>query len=369
MLHPSRIIRSGLASSIRRAFHRSALKAHAGCNSSAATTTAAAAPAIRMRASVARSASGPLSLESTLLRSPRSDEVLVKLVATGLCHTDVAVKERGLCSFPMVLGHEGAGIVEKVGTSVTDYKVGDHVLLSYASCGGCPHCLIGKPAYCFEHGSENFSGIDTGARGSEPKTRHMAPENAQAPAVPNEPIFGSFFRQSSFAEYALATSNNLVKVSKDLDLATLSPLGCGIQTGAGAVLNTLRPPVGSNMAVFGIGAVGLSSVMAARLAGCSNIVAVDRNAARLALAKELGATHTLQVTGKEDGKELVEVRHKNNEREQRESERENTLHPHLFPTPLRVPPPHTYPLLLLVDSFFLFVVVVPATSFLLFPRL
>ena len=258
-----------------------------------------------MRASVARSASGPLTLESTMLRGPRSDEVLVKLVATGLCHTDIAVKERGLCAFPMVLGHEGAGIVERVGSSVSDYKVGDHVLLSYASCGSCPHCLIGKPAYCFEHGSENFSGVDTGAKEGQPKTRHThAPDAPNGEA--NQPIYGSFFRQSSFAEYALATSNNLVKVDRSLDLAKLSPLGCGIQTGAGAVLNTLRPPVGSNIVVFGIGAVGLSAVMAARLSGCRNIIAVDRNEARLKLAKELGATNTLRVTGQEDGKELVE---------------------------------------------------------------
>jgi len=257
-----------------------------------------------MRAAVARSALGGLTVENVALRAPRSDEVLVRLVATGLCHTDVAVKERGLCAFPMVLGHEGAGIVERVGDAVTEVKAGDRVLLSYASCGSCPHCLLGKPAYCFEHGSENFGGRDT----RDGQTTHRAPSDAAAPASPNEEIHGSFFRQSSFAQFALATMNNIVRVpdaARELDLALLAPLGCGIQTGAGAVLNTLRPPVGANMLVMGSGAVGLASVMAARLAGARHVVAVDRNPRRLALAKELGATETLLLTGSETNAESV----------------------------------------------------------------
>jgi aryl-alcohol dehydrogenase len=300
----TRLARTISRSAAARALHTSSSLSHAAA--AASPSSPLSSGSLRIRASVARSAAGPLSLEPVMLRAPRSEEVLVRLVATGLCHTDVAVKERGLCAFPMVLGHEGAGIVEKVGNSVTGFKVGDHVLLSYASCGTCPHCLIGKPAYCFEHGSENFSGTDTGARGSEPKTRHTSPSDAKQPASPNAPVFGSFFRQSSFAEYALATENNMVLVDRKEDLAKLAPLGCGIQTGAGAVLNTLRPPVGSNIAVFGLGAVGLSAIMAARLSGCSRIVAIDRNAARLTLARELGATDTLQVTGKESGNEVVE---------------------------------------------------------------
>lgn len=196
------------------------------------------------------------------------------------------------------------GIVERLGSAVTGLKVGDAVLLSYASCGTCPHCLQGKPAYCFDHGSENFGGKNT----KDGKVTHHSATAAPA-ATPAEEIHGSFFRQSSFAQYALASLNNIVPIpasAKGLDLALLSPLGCGIQTGAGAVLNTLRPPVGSNLAIFGAGAVGLSAVMAARLAGARRVVAVDRNARRLELAKSMGATDTLHVTGQESSKEVVE---------------------------------------------------------------
>jgi len=290
-----------------RSFHTRSFARHAASASPSASSSSLPsafspdAGAIRMRGLIATSPSDPLQLHSLTLRAPRSDEVVVKLVASGLCHTDVAVKERNLCSFPMVLGHEGAGIIERVGSSVRSLAVGDHVLLSYASCGSCPHCALGKPAYCFEHGSENFGGRDTGAREGDGcgSTRHRDSETGSE-------VFGSFFRQSSFAEYALATENNVVKVDRKHDLATLSPLGCGIQTGTGAVLNTLRPPVGSRLAVFGSGAVGLSAVMAARLSGCREIVAVDRSEYRLKLAKELGATRTIQVTGKESSKEVVE---------------------------------------------------------------
>lgn len=295
-----------------RALHTSSRVSHGGCSSSSGSGAAGGLPspflapgALQMRAAVARAAATPLSVERVSLRAPRSDEVLVRLTATGLCHTDVAVKERGLCAFPMVLGHEGAGIVERVGDAVTDVKVGDRVMLSYASCGSCPHCLLGKPAYCFDHGAENFGGRNT----KDGQTTHRATMDAVAPSAPAEEIFGSFFRQSSFAQYALATSNNIVRVpdsASQLDLALLAPLGCGIQTGAGAVLNTLRPPVGSRLAVFGAGAVGLAAVMAARLGGARTVVAVDRNARRLELAKEMGATDTLLVTGQESSKEVVE---------------------------------------------------------------
>ena len=196
------------------------------------------------------------------------------------------------------------GIVERLGSAVTGLKVGDAVLLSYASCGTCPHCLQGKPAYCFDHGAENFGGKNT----KDGKvTHHAAPASASSAAA--EEIHGSFFRQSSFAQYALASLNNIVPIpasAKGLDLALLSPLGCGIQTGAGAVLNTLRPPVGSNLAIFGAGAVGLSAVMAARLGGARRVVAIDRNARRLELARSMGATDTLHVTGQESSKEVVE---------------------------------------------------------------
>jgi len=162
-------------------------------------------------------------------------------------------------------------------------------LHSYASCGTCPHCVVGKPAYCYDHGSINFGGTH--------------PDGTLSHSKGSEKIFGSFFRQSSLATHALAAERNVIKVnswvrstgSKPIDLASLAPLGCGVQTGAGAVMNTLRASAGSTLAVFGCGGVGLSAVMAAKVVGCGRVIAVDLTASRLALAQKFGATHTVLV--------------------------------------------------------------------------
>lgn len=220
------------------------------------------------------------------LRAPTHGEILVRVLATGICHTDVVVKQRGLTQFPVVLGHEGAGVVEEIGSGVSQVKAGDKVVMSYASCGSCSHCLHGKPSYCFEHGSRNFGG-----------TR---PDGSYTHFIQNKPLFGSFFQQSSFASHALVTENNIIKVndyvSHSLPLHAMSPLGCGVQTGAGAVFNTLRARPGETIAVFGCGAVGLSAIMAAKASGCTTIVAVDVKTPRLMLAKDLGATHMVNPT-------------------------------------------------------------------------
>ncbi len=231
-------------------------------------------------------------LKTITLDEPRDDEILVRIVATGLCHTDVSVRDQHLpVPLPAVLGHEGAGVVEKVGPGVTALAVGDHVVLAIASCGKCPNCLRGLPTYCHQAMPLNFSG----RRADGSATIHHA----------GHAISGSFFGQSAFAGYALANERNAVKVPKDIDLALLGPLGCGIQTGAGTVINTLKPAIGSSIAVFGAGAVGLSAVMAAKVVGCTTIIAVDIHPNRLALALELGATH---VVNAKDGNVVEAVR-------------------------------------------------------------
>lgn len=223
---------------------------------------------------------GTFSVENVDLGSPQADEVLVKIVASGMCHTDLAVRDQHVpLPLPIVLGHEGAGVVVQVGENVSKVKPGDHVVLSFASCGQCSSCLQGKPAYCSAFVAYNF-----GTRRPDGSCTHHRH---------GHPIAASFFYQSSFATHAIAHQRNIVKVPSELPLEMLAPLGCGVQTGAGAVMNCLKPAAGASIAVFGVGAVGLSAVMAAKVAGCATIIAVDVHPSRLALAMELGATHVL----------------------------------------------------------------------------
>ncbi|MDW5326735.1 NAD(P)-dependent alcohol dehydrogenase [Plantactinospora sp. KLBMP9567] len=241
---------------------------------------------MQIRAAVAPGPGQPFSIEDLELNEPRDDEVLVRIVATGICQTDAHVRNgRTPAPLPIVLGHEGAGIVERVGPAVTELRPGDHVVLSYQSCGHCPQCLAGHPAYCTKALPANFSGTRLdGSRG----LRRKSDEAGE--------VFGHFFGQSSFATHALTTQRNTVKVDQDLPLELLSPLGCSLQTGAGAVLNSFAVPAGETIAIFGVGAVGFGALMAARLAGAATITAVDVNTQRLALAQELGATHTVDAT-------------------------------------------------------------------------
>jgi aryl-alcohol dehydrogenase len=220
-------------------------------------------------------------LENGEIEGPRPDEVLVRVVATGVCHTDMVVRNQDFAApLPMVLGHEGAGIVEAVGDAVTEVVPGDHVIMTYMWCGHCHTCESGHPAHCENMGPLNFGGgrLD----GS------TATKDAHGRAVHDH-----FFGQSSFSTYALANEKNVVKVDKDAPLELLGPLGCGIQTGAGAVLQALNVKVGSSFVAFGAGAVGLAAVMAARVAGATTIIAVDITPSRLALALEIGATHVV----------------------------------------------------------------------------
>lgn len=237
---------------------------------------------IVVRAAIATASDTPFITENLRLAAPAPGEIRVRIVATSICHTDIFTKDKGLCAFPIVLGHEGAGVVDALGDDVAGFDVGDHVVLSYDYCGNCPQCDKGKPAYCNDHGSLNFAGTRPDGR----CTHHREGDGSAD-------VFGSFFQQSSFATFALSHPSNTIKVDKSLPLPLLAPLGCGVQTGAGTVFNTLQVEAGTNLAVFGCGCVGLSAVMAAKIAGAANIVAVDINPARLALAEELGATETV----------------------------------------------------------------------------
>ena len=234
---------------------------------------------VDMLAAVVREKTGPFEIEEVRLEDPRDDEVLVRIVGVGMCHTDLVVRDQYFeTPLPAVLGHEGSGVVEKIGSKVSKVAVGDHVVLTFASCGVCSNCQQGQFGYCPELFARNFSG--TRPDGTSP----CCDANGKA-------LSAFFFAQSSFAQYAIATQRNVVKIPKDVPLEIMGPLGCGIQTGAGAVMNALKPGAGSSMAVFGVGSVGLAAIMAAKAVGCAVIVAVDLNEDRLALARELGATH------------------------------------------------------------------------------
>lgn len=233
---------------------------------------------MKTKAAVVNEKSGKFELAEVELDEPRDDEVLVRVVGVGLCHTDLICRDQLYpVSFPAVFGHEGSGVVEKVGALVEKVRPGDHVVLSFRACGRCPACRRGDPTHCANLFGCNFGGRRTD--GSATLHQHGLP------------IFGNFFNQSSFAAYALANEANTVKVDKEARLEYLGPLGCGIQTGAGAVMNALRPAAGSSIAVFGCGSVGLAAVIAAHVVGCITIIAVDPLESRRALALELGASH------------------------------------------------------------------------------
>ncbi len=237
-------------------------------------------PTMDIRAAVIRKKGGPFQIETLTLDDPRPEEVLVRIVATGMCHTDMVARDQlYTVPLPVVLGHEGAGIVERVGGGVKKVAPGDHVVLTYMWCGHCTPCLNGDLTYC-----ANFYPLNFGGTREDGSTATRDKQGA---------VHDHFFGQSSFGTFALAHERNVVKVPANAPLEFLGPLGCGIQTGAGAVINALKVKPGSSFAAFGGGAVGLSAVMAARVAGATTIIAADVVPSRLVLAMELGATHTV----------------------------------------------------------------------------
>ncbi|MGN6871908.1 MAG: NAD(P)-dependent alcohol dehydrogenase [Solirubrobacteraceae bacterium] len=247
---------------------------------------------MEIQAAVTESKGAPFDIRRVQLDEPRADEVLVRVVACGICHTDLIIRDQWYpVPLPAVLGHEGAGVVEAVGAAVRKVRVGDHVAMSYGSCGGCPNCQGGEPWVCHDFFARNFGA--------------SRPDGSTALRSGEQAIHSHFFAQSSFASYAMATERNVVKLDPDVPLEVVAPFGCGIQTGAGAVLRVFRPEAGASIAVFGVGTVGLSAVMAARVAGCTTIIGVDVRAGRLQLALDLGATHVVDAGSVDDPVEAI----------------------------------------------------------------
>ena len=247
---------------------------------------------MQAKAAIIEKQGGEFVLDNVELDAPRAGELRIKIAAAGICHTDLSVRDQYYPTpLPAVLGHEGAGWVEEVGPGVVGLEKGDPVVLSFSYCGACPTCLSGEHAYCPSLFPLNFAGrrLD----GSTPITRNGEDVNAM------------FFGQSSFATHAIVRQENCVKVASDAPLELLGPLGCGVQTGAGSVLNALQPKPGSSIAIFGAGSVGLSAIMAAKASGCTKIIAVDLQADRLKKAEKLGAT-LLFVASKTDPLEGIQ---------------------------------------------------------------
>jgi aryl-alcohol dehydrogenase len=230
-------------------------------------------------AAVVRTPGGEFLLETVELDGLRTGEVLVKIEAAGVCHTDMNMQH--VVPMPAIFGHEGAGVVEETGPGVTYVKPGDRVIISWPACGECPSCVSGRRDIC----DVQFPLLFTGRR----------LDGSQTVKLGGEWISGAFFQQSSFATHAITPANSLVRVEDDLPPELLAALPCGVMTGAGSILNAMKVSVADDLVVFGAGGVGLSAVMAGRLVGASPIVAVDINADRLALALELGATHTVNA--------------------------------------------------------------------------
>jgi len=243
---------------------------------------------MQITAAMARERFGAFSIEDLELTDPRPDELLVKIVASGMCQTDQHGRD-GYHNTPLpaVFGHEGAGVVAAVGKDVTKFAPGDHVVISFPWCGTCANCRRRMPSHC----QKNF---DLKMRGTRPDGSTLMHQKNGAP------VYSAFFQQSSFATYAIANERFAVKVRQDAPLELLGPFACSGQTGAGAVLNSMQPRPGDAFAVFGVGAVGLSGLLAAKVTGCDPIIAVDIHERRLALARELGATHVINHSGRDD---------------------------------------------------------------------
>ncbi|ROZ48976.1 NAD(P)-dependent alcohol dehydrogenase [Rhodococcus sp. WS3] len=233
---------------------------------------------MRTTAAISTGPNSSFELHEIEISDPRSDEILIRLVATGICHTDLGVKAVSTPGVAAVYGHEGAGVVERIGSEITGVRVGDHVVIGFDSCGRCPRCAAGNQAYCQEFGLRNASGMRLD--GTSPLTTLDGTE-----------VWASFFGQSSFARHAIARRTNVIVVPPDVDLTMVAPLGCGFQTGAGAVVNIVDPEPSSSLAVFGTGGVGIAAVMAASALGVETIIAVDLHAERRQLALDVGATH------------------------------------------------------------------------------
>jgi aryl-alcohol dehydrogenase len=252
-------------------------------NAVTSTDTVTGGGAVTLGRAAVLNAPGELVVSEVEFSDPGPGEVLVKLVASGLCHTDLGVIAGGIpFPSPGIIGHEGAGVVEKVGTGVTGVEAGDKVLLSFTSCGSCTACTSAHPAYCETWLPRNLLGM-------------LRSDESGEVTRDGSPIASHFFGQSSFGQYAIADERSVVKVDPDADLTVLAPLGCGVLTGFGSMWNVLDPGANDIVAVYGAGAVGLSAVIAAALRTPAQLIAIDLVDDRLALAHELGATATINA--------------------------------------------------------------------------
>lgn len=249
---------------------------------------------MKIKAAVVDKVNDPFVIKDDVeLADLEDDGLQVKVVASGICHSDEALRKGDAAfSFPVILGHEGSGIVEKVGKNVKNFKPGDHIIMSFYSCGECDNCLKGKPTQCRNYAKSNLSGTRPDG------TDHFTEDGHHV---------SDMFNQSSFTTHTVISQRNAVKVPNDLDLRKLGPLGCGYVTGSGTVFNTLQPKPGDTIAVFGTGAVGLAAMMAGKISGCVKVIAVDIVDSRLELAKKMGATDTVNSKNEDAVKAIKKI--------------------------------------------------------------
>lgn len=247
---------------------------------------------MEIKAAVARQAGVDVDIEPIQLDADtlKENELLVRVRACGICHTDITIRDIPpdmelpfpFCPKPVVLGHEGAGIVERVGSGVTHVKPGDRVLMSFHYDGVCPSCTEKFEPYC-----ENYAPFNM--FGTNPEGGHYHFDNDGHP-------LSMMHHQSSLATHVIATRENTYRIPDDLPFEYAAPIGCGLMTGAGGIKNLLQPEAGSTIAIFGCGAVGLAAIAAARRAGCGSIIAVDLEQERLAIAAAAGATELIDAS-------------------------------------------------------------------------
>ncbi len=244
-----------------------------------------------MRAAVLNSIPGSLEIEDIQIAEPGPREVLIKVAAAGLCHSDLHFME-GKYPYltPAVLGHESAGVVEAVGSQVTYVQPGDHVITCLSVyCGNCENCLTGRPAIC-----SNSASTDRG------------PDQPPRLSRDGQPV-AQFLKMSSFAEQMLIHEHGVVKIRDDMPLDRAALIGCGVTTGLGAVFNTARVEPGTTVAVIGCGGIGLNAIQGARIAGARQIIAVDMLDSKLDLAMDFGATHVVNASGTDPVKEVFKL--------------------------------------------------------------
>jgi aryl-alcohol dehydrogenase len=251
---------------------------------------------MRAQAAVLRDRGEKFQVEDVDLADPGPGEVLVKIAGTGVCHSDLLARTfpPGVIPLPTIFGHEGAGVVVAVGAGVSTVGAGDHVVLTFDVCGHCGSCLGGEPAYCTAFSVLNMAG-------------RKLDGTVGATDVRGDVVGNRWFGQSSFSSHSVGTERNVVKVDPNLPLEILGPLGCGLQTGAGTVLRGLRVGYGSSIAIFGVGAVGMAALMAAKVAGASTIIAVDIYQERRELSLQLGATHAFDGRDPDLATQLAEA--------------------------------------------------------------